>query len=330
MTVKVAAKKTPVTRKTRAVKAPKPGPKRLVAYRRLSTTKERQANSFDVQQKYIEEWGRRRKGQFEIVWMDGLADEKSGGTLDRAGMARVLDMVRSGEVDGLVAYNLSRVSRSMGDCHQLLQEFKSLGAEMWLADIDCDLAGDSTTATIQAATLSMVAQFERDAPARRNRDTARTLQDAGRPSGHPLYGTAVQAEPLTAEQLAAGVRPRKTLIRGEKWAQVEGLWRDISSWSKPADFASYQTLAKRHGFPSEMQVRKTALALLNGRYACLGLVPPDTLDGMMYVQIRVTAGQMFIGEDGRAVMTAHQAPETLTGRREAMRQAVRAMGGVSA
>ena len=53
----------------------------------------------------------------------------SGGNVNRDGFQRMMRLVRQGEVSKVIVYKLDRISRSLPDFVNILQEFKAHGVE---------------------------------------------------------------------------------------------------------------------------------------------------------------------------------------------------------
>jgi site-specific DNA recombinase len=92
----------------------------------------------------------------------------SGGTLERAGLKRLLDDVANGRIDIIVVYKVDRLTRSLLDFAKLVEAFDGAGVSF----VSVTQAFNTTT-SMGRLTLNMLlsfAQFEREVTAERIRD----------------------------------------------------------------------------------------------------------------------------------------------------------------
>lgn len=84
---------------------------RVAVYLRVSTDNQ----NHDSQRLELEEYCRRR-GWHRVSWFEDVA---SGAKQDRTGLSRLMDQVRRGRVDVVVAFKLDRLARSLAQLKHL-------------------------------------------------------------------------------------------------------------------------------------------------------------------------------------------------------------------
>ena len=130
---------------------------KILGYARVSTDK--QSMSVEVQKQkirgYCELYGHELVG---LVVDDG----KSAKTLDRPGMAEVMRRLDAGEAEGLLVAKLDRLTRSVKDLGELVEEYFKDGRLAFLSVADTI---DTSTASgrLVLNVLMSVAQWEREA-----------------------------------------------------------------------------------------------------------------------------------------------------------------------
>jgi len=161
----------------------------------------------------------------EIVEM--IRDEgASAKTLNRPGMARVLELVRSRKVDAVFVAKLDRVTRSVRDLADLVETFRKRGVALVSAAESLDTSTAAGRMVINL--LATVAQWEREAVGERTSDALRHKQAIGEfiggaaPYGFALATDGASLVPVAAEQAvleqarelrAAGLSLRKVAAR---------------------------------------------------------------------------------------------------------------------
>ena len=115
----------------------------------------------------------------DLVHDDGV----SAKDLKRPGLRHALERIASGEVAGLVAAKLDRLSRSVVDFATLMTWMDDAGASLVALDmgIDTSTAAGRLVANVMAA----VAEWERDTIAARTRDAAAVRRTQGGVMGLP-------------------------------------------------------------------------------------------------------------------------------------------------
>jgi DNA invertase Pin-like site-specific DNA recombinase len=173
----------------------------MVLYVRVSTEEQsRSGLGLDAQREQL-----RRAAEFQ-GWrvVELISDEGvSGKDLDRPGLARALELIASGNADGLAVAKLDRLSRSVIDAGLLAEWFQDAGARLVALDLSIDTS--SPAGRMVFSIISALAQWERETIAQRTRDGLAVLRARGRATGPP----AVADRP----ELAARIRE----LRRQGW-----------------------------------------------------------------------------------------------------------------
>jgi DNA invertase Pin-like site-specific DNA recombinase len=156
---------------------------RVVGYVRVSTEDQAENGAgLAAQRAAIEAECKRRGWQLAEV----VADEAvSGGVpfAERPGGRRVLELLRRGEVGGLVAPKLDRLTRSMGDAENVLERFKAAGWVLTLLDLGVDTSTPMGEA--MAGVAAVFAKLERRLIGQRTREALNAKRQAGVRLGRP-------------------------------------------------------------------------------------------------------------------------------------------------
>lgn len=165
----------------------------LVGYARVSSV----GQSLEVQEAAL-----REAGCTKI-----FAEKKSGkGRAERPALADALDWIREG--DTLVITRLDRLARSAGDLHNIVAQVHSKGADFRvLQQGGIDTA--TSTGKLLLGLLAVIAEFETDIRAERQRDGIEAAKAKGVYKGRPA---TVDAEAIRAA-LAAGEGPASVAKR---------------------------------------------------------------------------------------------------------------------
>lgn len=126
---------------------------RVATYSRVSTTNHGQKPAVQVQElrRYCK--ARRWTILHEII------DQASGGTDDRVGLRRLLELVRAREVDAVVVVKMDRLFRSLKHLMTTLDEFEALGVKFVATRDQVDLTTPAGRLFVQV--LGSLGEFER-------------------------------------------------------------------------------------------------------------------------------------------------------------------------
>jgi DNA invertase Pin-like site-specific DNA recombinase len=130
-------------------------------------------------------------------------DKMSGAKVDRPGLTRALDMLRSG--DSLVVWKLDRLGRSMRNLVDVSTELQKQGVQL-ISLTDCI---DTSTASGRFFfnVMASLAQMERELTVERTQAGLALARLNGRVGGRPRLMTVRKVEAAKA-MLASGIPPR--------------------------------------------------------------------------------------------------------------------------
>lgn len=117
---------------------------KTAAYCRVSTDKEVQEGSYELQEQYFTELITSNPAM-ELV---GIYGDKGRSGLKRAGrpgLQRLLEDCRAGKIQLILTKSISRFARNMAECAEMIRELRSLGVNILFEEQDIDsqdTAGD--------------------------------------------------------------------------------------------------------------------------------------------------------------------------------------------
>lgn len=164
------------------------GALRVATYTRISTDEENQPYSLQAQAQML---GKYIESQPDLVHVASYTDQKSGATLNRDDLERLLQDAEKGVFDVVLVYRLDRLARSLNLVHQILERLQKneVGLRSATEPFDTITAGGRMMMNI----LATFAQFERDVLI--DRITAGMLTKASRgewPGGQAPYGYRIR------------------------------------------------------------------------------------------------------------------------------------------
>ena len=147
---------------------------RAAIYARVSTTEQDEERQVQDLRRVAESRG--------WTLVEEIRERRSGARDDRPGLARLLDLARSGTVDVVLTTELSRLTRGgIGALFDIVRQFDAAGvrvhsiAEPWASV-------DGSTRDLLLAVMGWAAKLERDTIAERTRSgLAHTTKRVGRP-----------------------------------------------------------------------------------------------------------------------------------------------------
>lgn len=134
----------------------------------------------------------------EVVRDEGA----SGKSLDRPGLTSALERIAAGEVSGLVAAKLDRLSRSVIDFATLLEWFGQVDATLLALDLAIDTS--SPGGRLVANVFASVAEWERQTIGERTKTGLARIRAEGRPISRPALADKPELRERIAGMRAAG------------------------------------------------------------------------------------------------------------------------------
>lgn len=127
---------------------------RVVCYLRVST----EDQSADSQRAQLEEYCERR-GWTRVGWFE---DAASGMKRNRGALGVMMDEVREGTVDVVLAWKIDRLARSLNHLAQIIAELHTHKVALVCPSQGIDTTDTNPCAEFQINILAAVAQFERE------------------------------------------------------------------------------------------------------------------------------------------------------------------------
>lgn len=171
----------------------------VAVYLRVST--ENQIH--DSQESELRDYCQRR-GWNRVEWH---RDTASGAKQDRNGLNDLMQKVRRGKVDIILAFKLDRVARSLSHLAQIIAELQAHRVALVCPSQGIDTSNGNPAAHFQLNILAAVAQFERELITERVRAGVAAAQARGVRMGRPA--TSKRKKRQVAELAAQGVPARE-------------------------------------------------------------------------------------------------------------------------
>jgi site-specific DNA recombinase len=148
---------------------------------------------------------------------------ESAKTLNRPGLQRALAALKAGEAEGLLVLKLDRLTRSVRDLGELLENYFQRSALLSLQE-QCDTS--TAAGRLVLNLLTSVAQWERESTGERTRTALQHKKSQGVKLGAPSLkdgatiarAAALKAEGLTLRQVAEQLTAEGfQTLRGGRW-----------------------------------------------------------------------------------------------------------------
>jgi site-specific DNA recombinase len=161
----------------------------LVGYRRVSTEDQKdRGSSLEAQTDKIRAFADRLGHRLVGIVDDGGESAK---TLDRPGIRRCLEMIRAGEVRGLVVANLDRLTRHVGDLVGLVEShFLEPGGPVLLSASE-PIETRTAVGRMQIYILATVSQYQLEAGVERTAGVMAHKRRKSERTGNLRFGQAI-------------------------------------------------------------------------------------------------------------------------------------------
>jgi len=223
-------------------------PTKAAAYLRVSTSKQADHGvSLDAQRAKVEAFARLYDLELVAVIVDAGESAKS---LDRPGLQSALRMLRTGEVDALIVTKLDRLTRSVRDLGDLMEQYFSKSSALLSVSEKIDTG--SAAGRMLVNILMSVAQWEREAIGERTSAAMQHMKSQGRyTGGKPPYGRTLANDGTLIDNPAE----QKVIVEARK-LRAAGL--SLRAVAAELDRAGHRSRTDR-AFAAK-QVRKMVMA----------------------------------------------------------------------
>ena len=192
---------------------------RVATHTRISTDETNQPYSLQAQAQLL---GKYIESQPDMVHVASYIDQKSGATIDRPDLQRMLHDAAAGAFDVVLVYRLDRFARSLKLVHEIFDRLQraEVGLRSATEPFDTVSAGGRMMMNI----LATFAQFERDVLIDRITAGMRTTASRGEwPGGQAPYGDRISGGKVLVieESEAAVVRRAFKLVDEDRLGSVE-------------------------------------------------------------------------------------------------------------
>ena len=155
------------------------------AYCRVSTTKEEQDGSYELQEQYFTEMIQ-ADPTMELVGIYGDKGKSGLSVKKRPGLQKLMEDCRSGKIKLILTKSVSRLSRNMAECAEMIRELRAIGVNVYFEkenlnskDQKCDLV---------MSILSAIAEEESHSLSLHSRLAHEQYAQEGRPYGRISFG----------------------------------------------------------------------------------------------------------------------------------------------
>ncbi|WP_327083274.1 recombinase family protein [Mycobacteroides saopaulense] len=154
-------------------------PPLMFAYTRVSTEEQAEKrNGLEAQRATICTEAERRGWAIEY-----FTDEGASGRSINPGLQEALQLLATGQGDGLVVARLDRLARSVINAANIIENARTQGWSLVILDLNVDLT--TAAGRMMARTLVNFAEYERDLIAERIREGMAAKKRRGEPIGRP-------------------------------------------------------------------------------------------------------------------------------------------------
>ena len=159
---------------------------RVILYARVSTADQSDHGvSLDAQQVKLEAYAR----LYDLIVVETIVEAgESAKSLNRPGLQRALNMLRTGKADGLAVVKLDRLTRSVADWQELIDNYFGEKAGKQLFSVSDSIDTRTAAGRLVLNVLLSVAQWERETVGERTRDALRHKIRNGERCGKVRFG----------------------------------------------------------------------------------------------------------------------------------------------
>ena len=211
---------------------------RTIAYLRVSTEKQADHGvSLDAQRAKVTAYA----ALYDLELVETIVDAgASAKTLERDGLRRALGLLRSGHAEALLVVKLDRLTRSVKDLGELVEEYFASGR--WaLLSVGEQVDTRTASGRLVLNVLASVAQWEREATGERTSAALRHKAAQGEyTGGRAPYGYRVSAD---------GVHVEPDADEARVLAEVKALRADGASLRAVAAVLTDRAIVSRAGKP---------------------------------------------------------------------------------
>jgi len=151
--------------------------KRVAIYLRVSTDNQ----THESQEAELKEYCERRKWT-QLQW---FRDTASGVKQNRTALNQMMDLVRRGRIDVILAFKLDRIARSLSHLAQIIAEIQTQNVALVCPSQGIDTSNSNPAAHLQLNILAAVAQFERELITERVKAGVKAARERGVKLGRP-------------------------------------------------------------------------------------------------------------------------------------------------
>jgi site-specific DNA recombinase len=169
---------------------------RTAGYVRVSTDRQAEVGvSLEAQEAKIRAMATVRGVELEEVIVDGGESAKD---LNRPGVQRLLELVENEKIDAVIVAKLDRLTRSVKDLSQMLEQFEK--RKVALISVAESLDTSSAAGRLVITIMGAVSQWEREAIGERTRDALRHKRSQGQRVGNIAFGFRLAPDGQHLEQ----------------------------------------------------------------------------------------------------------------------------------
>lgn len=160
-------------------------PIRTAAYCRVSTDKEDQKGSYEMQESYFTDLIKSNPGM-ELVGIYGDKGKSGLKTAGRPGLQKLMEDCRAGRIDLILTKSISRFARSMSDCAEIIRELRAIGVDILFEKENVN--SRNTNCDLVLNIFSAIAQEESHSISQHTVRSHEQYTLEGRPFGRVSFG----------------------------------------------------------------------------------------------------------------------------------------------